>query len=248
MEPEPLDEKQYHYLLDLYNTETTKVLYEFVKFSNIWIEQTTLYHSTPASGQDYKLYLVVAPDILKKYQDILPTIKQALKTKFWDIYQRNIHTVVIQPDLNKFKIIDNSYVAQITPWEEINKDQTELLRLLKNATTTIDYQSVGLASRSIIQKVADIVFNPTKHIAPKDIDVSYDKYKNRLHTYIDTELGGSQDNEIRQFAESIIESCEKAIKLANTVTHDLKASSLMAESSVIGVLTILDIIKLIEKK
>ncbi|MGB3947974.1 MAG: hypothetical protein WBM13_08315 [Bacteroidia bacterium] len=248
MEPEPLEEKQYHYLLDLYDTPNSKVLYEFVKFSNIWVEQTTLYHTTPKSGQAYKLYLIVAPDVLKKYQDLLESIKQSLKEKLWNFFQLNIQNFEIRPDYNKFKIIDNSYIAQITPWEEINKDQTELLRLLKNATTTIDYQSVGLASRSIIQKVADIVFNPTKHIAPKDIDVSYDKYKNRLHTYILSELGGSQDNEIKQFAESIIESCEKAIKLANTVTHDLKASSLMAESSVIGVLTILDIIKLIEKK
>jgi hypothetical protein len=245
---EQLDEKQYHYLVDLYDTPNSRVFHEFIKSSNIWIEQTSVYRSTPKDGQDYKLYLIVAPDVLKKYQDHLDGIKRSLKKIFHTFYQRNIQNIVIKPDLDKFKIIDNSFVALNTPWEDINKDQEHLLALLKTTKEIQDFQNIGNSSRTIMEKVSNIVFDPVKHLPEtKETDLSKGKYKNRLRAYIYSELGGSDNKEVRLFAYSIIESCEKSINLSNALTHDLKATSLMAESSVMGVLTTLNIIRLVEK-
>jgi hypothetical protein len=98
-----------------------------------------------------------------------------------------------------------------------------------------------------MKKITLQVFDEKKHIAD-GVDLSADKYKNRLHTYIKTELQGSENKDFRHFSEAIIASCEKAIDLSNTLTHDLKATAFMAESSAIGVLTTINVIRLIKSR
>lgn len=239
-----LESKKYEYLVHLYDTPNSKVFHEFFSHSKFFLQQVYL-HSYQT---DYNLHLIVDPEIYKNNQDNLRELREGIRKKIISTYDLNINSVKIIPDLVKFKILDNHFVAQNTPWKEINNDQENLLKSLKIAKSEIDFQNIGNSSRIILQKVADIVFDPKIHISDNpDEDLSKGKFKNRLNLFIKTQLAGKEKERIRGYSMSIIESTGKAIDLTNTLTHDLKANSLMAESSVIGVLTTLAIIKLIRK-
>lgn len=135
-----------------------------------------------------------------------------------------------------------------TPWQDINSGQNHLLSLLRTAKETIDFQNIGNSARTLLQKLSNILFKPEIHIPEESgIDVSEGKFKNRLHTYIKAELGGKNNKEMRDYAVSLVTTAEKSIDLANKLTHDLNANSLMAESCVISALSVIGLIKSIQK-
>lgn len=239
---ETLSQKDYEYLLYLSDRPEEKHFYKFL--SNCKFEEfdSTYFTSTDTTSHD--LNISVAPEIFKDYQDYLNSYKTLLRDKIRITFNLNIANVHFKPNLQNFHVFGNKFVPQPTRWKEINNDQNHLLTSLQKAQTIFDYQNVGNTARTILKKITNLVFDNNKHIK-EGIDLAADKYKNRLHTYIEIELQGSENKDFRQFAESLIKSCEKAIDLSNTLTHDLNATAFMAESSVIGVLTIINIIRLI---
>ncbi|MES2287878.1 MAG: hypothetical protein V4547_19475 [Bacteroidota bacterium] len=241
---ELFDEKKYQYLLYLSDRPEDKHLHEILFKSKLFLETT---HVAYGGDNTYKLHLSMAPDTFKSYQSSLNDWKVLIRNAIRITFNMNIDSVNVQPDLENFHIFSNKYVPQTTPWAEINEDQNHLLKCLQQAQTILDYQNVGNIARTIMKKITALVFDGTIHKAD-NVDLSGDKYKNRLHTYIKVELEGNENKDFKHFAEAIIASCEKAIDLSNTLTHDLKATAFMAESSVIGVLTTINIIRLIRRK
>jgi hypothetical protein len=241
---ELFDEKKYQYLLYLTDRPEDKNLHEILINSQLFIETT---YSAYGGSYTYNLHLLIAPAIFKKCQNLLNDWKKLIRDKIRITFNMNIDNVHVQPDLENFHILSNKYVPQNAPWAEINEDQNQLVKLLQQSQTILDYQNVGNIARTIMKKISLQIFDEKRHIA-EGIELSADKYKNRLHTYIKIELHGNENKDFRHFAEAMIVSCEKAIDLCNTLTHDLKATSFMAESSVIGVLTTINIIRLVKKK
>jgi hypothetical protein len=101
----------------------------------------------------------------------------------------------------------------------------------------------------MLEKLANLVFVYERH-KPSDpnIDVGQDKYKNRLHSYIRVELCGNENDALRQYAESAISSVEKAVDLANALTHKTEANRTFAEACIIGTISAISLIKLTRKK
>lgn len=237
-------DKLYQYLVHLFDTSTTYDVHEFLLHSDVYIEIDV------ASGLSnaHNLHLIVNPEIYKKHQGHLRNFKISIAKKFEEFSHISILNVEVYPNLNKFQILRNNYTPIITPWEEINKGQEHLIDSLRTAKETIDYQNIGNSSRTLLQKVSTIVFNPSKHKADGiAIDLSEGKFKNRLHTYIKAELGGDENKELRDFALSVITTAEKSVDIANKLTHDLNANPLLAESCVISTITAISIVRLIEK-
>lgn len=239
-----LSEKLFQYLIHLFDTSTTYDIHEFLTHSKVHIKPD--YSSSFADAHGF--IIIVDPEIYKKYQGYLKQFKGSISSKFYQFTQTPITKVDIYPDLSKFQILENRIVPINTPWQEINSRQSHLLNLLRTAKETVDFQNIGNTSRTLLQKIASTVFDPAKHIAEeKDIDLGEAKFKNRLHTYIKVELGGKENKELRDYAVSVVTTAEKSIDLANKLTHDLNANSLMAESCVISTITVISIIKLIQK-
>jgi hypothetical protein len=190
---------------------------------------------------DYEIYL--------KYHSQVDSIAKSIKTNIEKISTLKIYTIKILPDYNKIAIINSEIKPVYTEWDEINIGQSKLIDLLKRSADSLDFQNIGNSSRTILQKVANIVFKPEKH-TPKDttIDVSPGKFKNQLHSYIKIELAGNEKKELRHFAEAAINNVEKAIDLANTLTHKLESEKVIAEVCIIGTISAISIVKLIEKK
>jgi hypothetical protein len=240
-----LPEKIFQYLIHLFDTSVTYDAHEFLIHSSIHREKD---YSSPFSDA-YRLFIIVNPEIFKKYQGQIKQFENTISSKIYQFTHSHISKVSTVPDLRNFQILENRIVPINTPWEDINAGQKHLLNLQRMAKEIIDFQNIGNSCRTLLQKLANIIFKPTKHISEdKSIDLSESKFKNRLHTYIRVELAGSNNKELRDYALSVITTAEKSVDLANKLTHDLNATPFMAESCVISTVTVINIVKLIEKK
>lgn len=237
-----ISEKLYQFLVHLFDTRTTYDIHEFLLHSEIHVQID--FNSKLLTPGD--MHIIVDPEIYKKYNGSLNSFKSEIGSKYREFAHMTITGVQVYPNLNKFQILNNRITPVVTPWEEINSLQAHLIDQLRTAEKTIDFQNIGNTSRTLLQKVANHVFDPLKHIAPDAIDLGEAKFKNRLHTYIKTELANSKQ-ELRDYAISVITTAEKSVDLANTLTHDLKANLMMAESCVISVVTVISLVKMIEK-
>ncbi len=232
----------FQYLIYLLDNEGTEIIHDFIIHSE-------MYYAFDISqlNEARILKIVSDPDIYKKYYCRLDEIGKVIKDKLFDVNRTVISLVRIEPNLKKFRMLDNRYVPVLTPWEEINKAQNIMLEQFREASESIDYQNIGNTCRTIMQKVSNIVFIPQKHTDTGGKGVSEGDFKNRLHTYIKTELGGHDNERIRAFSLSIIDYAEKAVNIANGLTHSLNADSFIAESCVISTISLINIIRIIEK-
>lgn len=237
MEKQELSEKIYCYLIELYDNNRTTLYHEILIHSKIYVQK--LYPKK-------RLIFIIHPEIYKKYDPQLESITKDIRQKIKQITNASFNEIHYIPDWNKFQILNNQIKTIITPWEEINQYQEKLNEQLKTADKPIDYQNIGNTSRILMQKLARIVYDKNVHKAPDNVEVSDGKYKNRLHTYIKSELGGSSNKELREYAVSLITTTEKSIDLSNKLTHDLDADNLMAESCVMSTITTIGLIKMIE--
>ena len=239
-----LPEKTFQYLLHLFDTSTTYDVHEFLAHSKIVAEKDYTSGVSNAKG----LFILLDPEIFKKYQGRIKQFESAISFKLAQFTNTYISSVNTYPDLERFQILENRIMPINTPWQEVNSGQTHLLSLQRTAMETIDFQNIGNSSRTLMQKVASIVFNPIKHLCTdKNVDLGEGKFKNRLHTYIKCELTAIENKELRDYSFAVIATAEKSVDLANKLTHDLKANRLMSELCVISTITVVSIIKLIAK-
>lgn len=241
---EPIDDREYHFLLQLLDTHDKKGIHDFVIHSTVYKETKFAY-----VGRQMKhfpiLTLKVDPETFKKYHHLIEFYKQEIGVRYGEIANLKVHDVKAHPDLTKLHILQNELVAVDTPWQNINDLQKELVQNLRQAASTSNYQNIGNSSRIVLQKLASVVFDPNKHIAPPEISLDEGKFKNRLHTYIKIELAGEQNQRFRDYVNSIIVATEMAIDLSNQVTHDTNTKYFFAEACVIGVVTTVGLVKLV---
>lgn len=237
-----ISDNLYQYLVHLYDTSTTYDIHEFLLHSEIYIDAKTALFNIPDS-----LTIIVDPEVFKKYSGMITRFKPSISKSYTQVSGERLSSVDVFPDLEKFHILKNSITPVLTPWNEINQIQTRLIEQLRTAKQTIDFQNIGNSSRTLLQKLAGLVFKPDRHKAEENIDLSEGMYKNRLHTYIKVELEGKENKELRSYATSVITTAEKSVDLANKLTHDLNASMMMAESCVISAVTVVGLIKLVQK-
>jgi hypothetical protein len=188
-------------------------------------------------------------DVYSSHYSSIEIITRKFKNDINKVSELKIDKLRILPDYEKMAIVNSEIKPVYTKWEEINLGQVKLINLLKTSSDSFDFMNIGNTSRSILLKVSNLIFDNLKH-KPNDpkIDVGPDKYKNRLHSYVKAELSGDSNRELRQFAESAIDTIETSIDLANTLTHKTESERIFAEVCVIGTISTISIIKLIENK
>jgi hypothetical protein len=159
-----------------------------------------------------------------------------------------IDVLTILPDYSKIELVHSTIQSIYTPWEEINQNQQKLITDLKRSSDSLDFQNIGNTARTVMNKIANEVFDSNKH-KPKDInkEVHNGKFKNQLHTYIDTVLSGEANKEFRKLAETSIEFVERSIDVMNTTTHKINAEKHFAEVCVISTISAISIIKLVKE-
>jgi hypothetical protein len=202
----------------------------------------------PPSIHAFNIWMHMHPDAYIKHYSTLDSSRKIILKDFNKVSAYTFGELTILPDYDKFILVDATIQPVFTEWEDINRNQEKLMNQLRQGGEHIDFQNIGNTARTILQQLADIVFDPVRHVpADPNIDVSPGKFKNRLHTYIDTELKGSDNAELRKFADAQITAMEKTIDLANTTTHKLDVKWPFAEACVIGTISVIGVIKVIYK-
>lgn len=159
-----------------------------------------------------------------------------------------IDKISIKPNYERISVLNSEISIIETPWEEINALQKQLIEQIKVSVNSIDFQNIGNTSRTLMDKIARLVFNPEIHKPSiQNIDVSNGKFKNQLHTYISETLKGGENQELRQFSKSAVDFTEDAIDLMNQTTHKLDVRKHFAEVCIISTINIVSLIKAIHE-
>ncbi len=243
-----MEEKKVIYMLkSIYNSNNHKALEEIVDFSTFEFKKYKERFLTK-EWDAYSVMIRTEHNIYCRIYSQLETYIQIIKDDLNKLISTAIEEIQILPDYEKINISNGEIRPIFTDWEEINKAQADLLAQLKKTSTDFDIKNIGNTSRSILKILARLVFKKERHI-PKDLSIQLDgdKYKNQLQTYIQTELLGKSNSELRKFSETAIDLIDDSIALANSITHRDKAEKHIAEVCVTGVITVISIISFIEK-
>ncbi len=238
-----LDEKLLQYLIHLTDTIDLTEFRELLIHSKLYTTEDDDMFGNPVT----ELRVIMDPEVFKSFVLKSEQHKKTFIEQVNQISPLKINRVKVYPDLDNFQILQNRIVPIITPWQEINLGQNELLNQLRTANHEMDFQNIGNSCRTLLQKITTEIFRQEKHVAD-GYDLSEAKFKNRLHTYIKCELGGEKNKEMRDYASTLVTLTEKSCDLSNKLTHDLNASSMMAESCVISTISVISIIRLIQKR
>ncbi|MCD4769618.1 MAG: hypothetical protein K8R35_05570 [Bacteroidales bacterium] len=197
----------------------------------------------------YNLQIKTDHDLLIKRLDSKESICEIIKSDILKLADIWIDKVALFPDYNKVQIVRGELKPIYTSHDSINLGQQKLLDQLEKATDSDDFRNIGNSSRSLLEKLAEEVFDPSIHTPQdSDNDVRQGKFKNQLHAYIRHELGGAKNQVLRNFAESAIETVERSIDLSNKLTHKIKAKRTIAEFCIVATISAVSIINLVESK
>ncbi|GEM_PF-398853 len=124
----------------------------------------------------------------------------------------------------------------LSGWERVDRTIYEMQKILSYASTEEQFQSIGLLGREALITVAQEVYIQEIHTSEEKIDVSKTDSKRMLNDYIAHELPGPSNEDSRRYAKA-------AVSLANSLTHDRKASKRDAKLCLLSVTSVVSIIK-----
>ncbi|BAS32100.1 hypothetical protein [Dehalococcoides mccartyi] len=160
-----------------------------------------------------------------------------LKTDGWKL--RVVSDISGLPIFQAFKSDNTTQIfTEPTGWIKVDRQLQEVISKLRSATTEEQYQSVGHMSREVLISLAEAVYNSSKHGTLDGVSPSNTDAKRKLEAFIESELVGSANEEIRTYMKA-------ALKLANTLQHhrtaNYKIAALCAEAtkSVVNIISIL---------
>jgi len=145
--------------------------------------------------------------------------------------------------LSKLNNIINSGIDQpfeLTGWQRVDRSITEIKKRINEATNEEQFQAIGLLARDTMISLAQEVYKPEIHISDDNVKISKTDAKRMLEVYINFELKGSSNKELRDYSKS-------ALALANSLTHDRAATDRNASICIISVISLVNIIKVISK-
>jgi len=218
----------------------TFATYDFEKHPN-----STL----PPEMKAFNITMHVDLNIYTKHFHSIKDLAEIIRQDIEKISTIYIGRVKIIPDYDKIEISISEIRPVYTEWEEINSAQLKMIEELKTSSDTFDFQNIGNIARTIFKRLSAFVFISEKHTpTDKTINVSADKYKNRLTQYIKVELSGDSTKDLRHFAEAAINIVDTVIDLTNNVTHKLESEKEIAEICVTSTLSAINIIKMTRAK
>ena len=91
---------------------------------------------------------------------------------------------------------------ELTGWEKIDESVMRMQSILSNASTTMDYQSVGLFGRELLVSLAQAVFDKEKHFSLDGVDIGTADSKRMLESYINYCMKHKNDPRAIKYAKS----------------------------------------------
>lgn len=221
---------------------------EIIENSEFYVITRTKQHTW--DPQECYIEFKVVPEIYIKHVNDIDRITGMIRNYFEISTTRNdliILNLEVNLDYTKVSILNSEVSFIQTEWGEINELQKQIIENMRKAVNSMDFQNIGNTSRTIMEKLARLVFDSKTHTTTAKVDLSKGKFKNQLHTYINCLLNGEQNKELRQFSESAITFMEKSIDLMNQTTHKLDVQKHFAEVCVISTISVISLIKAVSE-
>ncbi|WP_404316266.1 hypothetical protein [Prescottella equi] len=93
----------------------------------------------------------------------------------------------------------------VTGWPRVDEEVSELRRHFESASTQQDYSNIGNDCVAILEALSATVYDHSKHQRGDEAEPPVASTKARLDRYIEVELAGSQNAELRKLARATIE-------------------------------------------
>lgn len=94
---------------------------------------------------------------------------------------------------------------EVLGWSRVDEEIAQLRFGFSAATTAQQYSNVGNACVRVLEALSEIVHDPEKHLRPGEPPLPRDKTKERFDRFIEAELPGSENAELRKLARAAIE-------------------------------------------
>lgn len=108
---------------------------------------------------------------------------------------------------------------KVTGWPRVDEEISELRRHFESASTQQDYSNVGNDCVAILEALSATVYNHSKHQRGEDPEPPVASTKVRLERYVEAELAGSENAELRKLARATIELAQAVKHRRDTVSR-----------------------------
>jgi hypothetical protein len=109
-------------------------------------------------------------------------------------------------------VTEPSTQPRLAAWARVDRSIDEARKLLWNASTEEQFQSIGLLCREVLISLAQAVFDPDRHPPLDGVGPSSTDAKRMLEAFIAGELSGGSLEELRAYAKA-------AVRLADALQH-----------------------------
>lgn len=128
--------------------------------------------------------------------------------------------------------------SELTLWEKVDRTLGEAKIHLKNASTEEQYQAIGVFCRETLITLAQIVYDPSKHLTEDNVRPSKTDAKRMLSAYFSHELAGSSNEAVRRQAKATLD-------VANSLQHKRTAKYKDAALCVEATTTVVNTVSLV---
>jgi len=125
-----------------------------------------------------------------------------------------------------------------TGWERVDRGIEKIRLQLSSSHDEEDYQQVGLLGREVLISLAQSVYDSSRHEPMDGVKPSETDAKRMIDSFIEYELKGQSNKELRSYAKSAL---DLALKLQHRRTADFRTAAMSAEAvfSVVNTIAII---------
>ena len=107
----------------------------------------------------------------------------------------------------------------VTGWPRVDEEVAELRRHFESASTQQDYSNVGNDCVAILEALSATAYDHAKHQSGNAPEPPVQKTKERLNRFVEVELAGSDNAELRKLVRATIEFAQAVKHRRATITR-----------------------------
>jgi hypothetical protein len=108
---------------------------------------------------------------------------------------------------------------RVTGWPRVDEEVSELRRHFEAASTQQDYSNVGNDCVALLEAISESAYDHERHSRPGEAEPPVASTKARLDRFVEVELAGSENAELRKLVRSAIEFAQAVKHRRSTVSR-----------------------------
>lgn len=144
----------------------------------------------------------------------------ARRTYLYELFEP-LHQILAEREAGS---IDSTLATAISPrkatgWARVDEEISELRRHFETASTQQDYSNIGNDCVAVLEALSGVVYDHARHGRRDEDEPPVSKTKDRFDRYIEVELHGPSNAELRKLARATIEVAQAVKHRRDTTTR-----------------------------